>query len=584
MRRAAIYKRRSKDKQAVSLEVQDETCREYAAAAGYTVDPVHVYVDTESGGETFGRKGVMRMIDAAKRGEFEVVVCHKLDRLTRNDNFRGWLLSELDHAGVGLYFSTEQYGTNLPGRLMMSFNSNLSEEERQNISSRCRRAYEKELDQGTAPKIGPAPYGYTKVQEWIKDKHGTRLVATGELLVDEEEAEVVRRVFRWVREGLSVCAVVRRLEAEGVPPPSASEEKNYGQESRAGTGRWVVVTVANMIRNSVYKGQRPARRQRSIAVSAEGVDPEVLRARKRRDNPSHMLRRPQADWLYFPCPALVSVEEWDAAVSALDSRKGVFQTRNEARPALLRGLIVCAGCGQPMAPDWQYGSRLVYRCSSRNKPEGSCGRGSVQGEAVEAAAWQQVAGFLADPASVLHELKQQQERGPDPKVTAALKRLGTEREKAKLKQARLVDLYAEGGLTMDAVKDSLAQVGRDTERLDSEIAELERRLQAQAATTMKVRSLIVWCQAKARTLGQTPFAEKRRLMEELGVVVQALKPTKRNGWPISSLEMRIPVRVGEAMKARDKIGAVNSAPWTPIQNAETEPLRITLGPPLDKAA
>ncbi len=82
--RTAIYARFSTElQQERSIEDQFELCRAHAAKNG--LDVVAVYDDrARSGASIFGRDGLMRMMDAARDGAFDVILVEALDRLSRD--------------------------------------------------------------------------------------------------------------------------------------------------------------------------------------------------------------------------------------------------------------------------------------------------------------------------------------------------------------------------------------------------------------------------------------------------------------------------------------------------------------------
>src|SRR5689334_21342214 len=106
-KKAALYLRVSTRRQAsdsISLDAQELPDSNYAPENGFTVDAAHVYREAHTGGELFERPALMALLDAARRGEFQVVVVDCMDRWVRDDAAGGWLDIELRRAGVELHF------------------------------------------------------------------------------------------------------------------------------------------------------------------------------------------------------------------------------------------------------------------------------------------------------------------------------------------------------------------------------------------------------------------------------------------------------------------------------------------------
>jgi site-specific DNA recombinase len=100
--RTAIYARFSTElQQERSIEDQFALCRAYAAKNG--LDVVGAYDDrARSGASIFGRDGLMRMMDAARDGTFDVILVEALDRLSRDQEDLAGLWKRLNFLGIEL--------------------------------------------------------------------------------------------------------------------------------------------------------------------------------------------------------------------------------------------------------------------------------------------------------------------------------------------------------------------------------------------------------------------------------------------------------------------------------------------------
>lgn len=100
--RAALYARFSSDLQRqTSIEDQFVACRAFAARQG--IEIVDVYKDAAiSGASTANRPGFLSMVRAGKRGEFNVVICEALDRLSRSQADIATIFEDLRFHGVAI--------------------------------------------------------------------------------------------------------------------------------------------------------------------------------------------------------------------------------------------------------------------------------------------------------------------------------------------------------------------------------------------------------------------------------------------------------------------------------------------------
>ena len=233
--------------------------------------------------------------------------------------------------------------------------------------------------------ISRPPYGYRLIRK--TEACGARLE------IDEAEAAVVRRIYDlYVREGLKMHAVSRRLDAEGIPPRQAE--------------CWPTATVAVILRNEAYVGRaglpetvgtgKPARRNRTGRRKAGTVRRLTGRA-----------VRPREEWIELPVPAIV-----EATVFARAQRRRAenrrFSPRKTADPTLLQGLCVCAECGYTIGRNsgnsgkGSYGKRIYYyRChgiDSWRRPQGAvCDNPPVRADELDAEVWREVLALLENP-------------------------------------------------------------------------------------------------------------------------------------------------------------------------------------------
>src|SRR5215218_9185505 len=210
-KRAAIYCRVSTSKQedGTSLETQEQRCRAHAAELGYTVVETLVVREIYSGAELFDRAGLNRIRDAIRRRDVEAVVVYAIDRLSRDQNHRAVVFAEAEYHDVSLEFVTEKLDDTPEGRLLVSVSSYVAAIEREKIRERTIRGKRAKAEAGRVPSSGLDLYGYVKDRE-----RGIRTIR-------EDEAAVVRRIFREAAAGRPIRDIARRLNADGIPAPGA---------------------------------------------------------------------------------------------------------------------------------------------------------------------------------------------------------------------------------------------------------------------------------------------------------------------------------------------------------------------------
>src|SRR5262249_12698601 len=140
------------------LQSQDVDCDQHAATLGATI--VARWDDDESG-KDWDLPGLNTMLDAAARGEFDVLIVPEHDRLARGRVKQGLIEQELARHGVRVAYARYQIDlTTAEGRLQSNIMADLAEYEREKIAFRTSRGRRSKAQRGIVVGIGPAPYGF----------------------------------------------------------------------------------------------------------------------------------------------------------------------------------------------------------------------------------------------------------------------------------------------------------------------------------------------------------------------------------------------------------------------------------------
>jgi site-specific DNA recombinase len=487
--RAAIYLRVSTEDQAdnASLPTQEASCQSWCAERGH--DVVAVYQDTASG-TLWERPELQRLLADAQRGAFEVVVCHALDRLSRDPEHVTALRVLLGVAGVGLACATEPVPADDTGALVAFIRGWAAKREWEQIRERSLRGKRALLERGVFLAASAPLYGY-------RHEDGRRVVC-------ETEAEVVRRIYAWYAiEGLSQRKIARRLNAEGVPAP-ATTRRQFRDGRRP---RWGKSTVRRILLDPAYVGETWALRWEA----QPGRNPRL---------------RDPSEWLRLPdgiTPAIVERSLWLLAQERMRQNRGE-RTRNERRPYLLRGLIRCAVCGRRLWPDAEHGRR-TYRCSSRQTAGGACGAGRVPADAIERWIWERVSALLGDLRLIEAEVERRRNAPRDDGLER--QRASVQRELARIaaQQERLVRRYAraddDDDVLWELVRRQVVELEAERERLRERLAEIERGIAERARQEAELVSLAEYARRVRVNLARMGWEDRRQALEALRVRVTA---------------------------------------------------------------
>ncbi|MDO5431794.1 recombinase family protein [Eubacterium sp.] len=229
--RVAAYCRVStdSDEQATSYEAQVEHYTDYIRKnpewefAGIFAD------DGISGTNTKKREEFNRMIDEAMEGNIDMIVTKSISRFARNTLDCLKYIRQLKEKNIPVYFEKENINTmDAKGEVLLTIMASLAQQESQSLSQNVKLGFQYRYQQGQITVNHNRFLGFTKDEK-------------GQLIVDPDEAVVVRRIFREYLEGASLQQIGRGLEADGIL-------------TGAGKTKWRAETLQKILKNEKYIG------------------------------------------------------------------------------------------------------------------------------------------------------------------------------------------------------------------------------------------------------------------------------------------------------------------------------------------
>lgn len=322
-----------------------------------------IYIDDGRTGTDDSREAFQRMIAHVREGKVNCVVCKTLSRAFRNYADQGYFLEEvfprcrtrfisLGSPKVDSYLDPEAVQTGLE----IPINGILNDRYAAKTSADVRRTLDMKRRRGEF--IGSfAPYGYRKDPA---DKNA--------LLPDPPAAQVVGEIFQWYVQGVGKGAIAARLNARGVPNPTAykaAQGSNYRRPGPANDGLWSGATVGRILQNPVYAGTLVQGRQRVVSYKVHQT-----------------MAVPPEDWYVVEGthPAVVPPALFARAreIAARDTRRA--PGRGEVH--LFAGFLRCADCGKAMSRKTAKGI-VYYTCSTyRRKSKTACTKHTLREDAL----------------------------------------------------------------------------------------------------------------------------------------------------------------------------------------------------------
>ena len=200
MKAAVIYARYSSERQTEqSIEGQLRVCNDYAERNDLKI--VGPYIDRAMTGKNDNRKDFQRMLRDCSKHEWEIVLVYKLDRFSRNKYEMAMHRKTLRDNGVRLVSAMENIPDSPEGIILESLLEGMAEYYSAELAQKVRRGQIESLNKGHWLG-GQTPYGYKVVDK--------------KLVIDEDQAEVVKYIYRQYAAGVIVKDIIKDLTQKGI--------------------------------------------------------------------------------------------------------------------------------------------------------------------------------------------------------------------------------------------------------------------------------------------------------------------------------------------------------------------------------
>lgn len=340
-----IYLRLSKEDeisgQSQSICNQREFLTSYVLDQGWNI--IDVYIDDGFSGLNFDRPAFKRMISDIENKKINLVITKDLSRLGRDyidtGNYIERYFPRKNVRYIALNDGIDTFA-NSANNDISPFKSVINDMYAKDISKKVRAVFDTKRKNGQF--IGAfAPYGYKKDP-----------ANKNNLVIDEEAACVVRRVFSSYLQGKSIHGIVNSLNSEKVPCPAKYKITNSTYKNVfAKSFLWTHETVRRILTNPSYIGNMTQGRQVKINYKLEKYR-----------------KIPKKDWIVAAGThePVISPEDF-AEVQEIMKRKIVHSERGEKATHLLNGLLFCGDCGSGMTYRRNCSKKMIIMCHTYNK-------------------------------------------------------------------------------------------------------------------------------------------------------------------------------------------------------------------------
>ncbi len=310
---------RDEDKELNSLTNQKQILVEYAESKGYTI--IGESFDDNVSGMHFNREGIEQIYDQVENNAIDAIVVKDLSRLGRHKTQTALFIDYLREHDVRVLSVTENIDTsNEDDELIVGFKGIFNDMYCRDISKKIRAGYRQKQKNGIV--IIP-PMGY------FKDKN------TGQVVIVEEQAEIVRRIFSMYINGYGLKAIAQILNSEGIKSQGYYQLKTLGKNigTKAEIAHrflWENTGIKRMLQNEFYAG---------TLVCHRSYTSKINHIRKELPPEEHYRHENFV-------PAIVSRETWEQAQMLLKNKVERNVRASSGKPHhRYTGLIKCGNCG-----------------------------------------------------------------------------------------------------------------------------------------------------------------------------------------------------------------------------------------------
>lgn len=439
-----------------SISNQRRLLRDYVRShADLSGSEILEFCDDGWSGTNFERPAMKELLEQVKRGKINCIVVKDLSRFGRDYITVGDYISRVfPFLGVRFISVNDGFDSINPqdiDSLDTSFRTLIYDLYSRDLSRKVKSAKKARAERGAF--LSPyAPYGYIKDPE---DKN--------HLLVDEEAAVVIRRIFQSAADGLKAWEIAAELNGDGICSPKtykvlsgctrtpwrSIQEENF----------WTVGLITKILRDERYIGK-------------------VVYGKRIRDivGSTHTVKISRDDWIVVPDQheAIVSKTLFDAAQACMREYREYESPTASGNP--LKRKVYCGVCGHAMTRDCR--KKGSYFCGTKKLNTGfDCSEEKIPEADILEAVIDTIQVYAQYAVSIDRLLKTKQNQRQLDRKQAQRQLQVLQSKKAQLDK-RLQDLYeglVEGELSRESFATQKKSLTEQSEEISRTISELERK-------------------------------------------------------------------------------------------------------------
>ena len=305
-----------------SIQNQRAILEKYAKDNGF--ENIQIFIDDGYSGVSFNRPDFQRLLEMMEQGKVATLITKDLSRLGRNyievGNYTEMLFPRWNVRYIAVNDNYDSLYSE--GNEFAPFKNLFNEWFARDTSKKIRAVVKAKAERGERVST-QIPYGYKKDPD-----------VKGHLLIDEETAPIVRRIFELCAQGIGPTNIgnvlrdekifkptIRRYHEQGIYGTVTDTDKPYG---------WTAETIGRILKNEVYLGHTINCRTRVISYK-DKRQVDVPKSEQYRFENTH--------------EAIIDQETWDAVQKV---REGKRRRNNMGELDKYSGLLYCSDCGSKL--------------------------------------------------------------------------------------------------------------------------------------------------------------------------------------------------------------------------------------------
>lgn len=485
MQRAAIYSRKSKfTGKGESVENQVEMCRQYINLHLTDVDKdnIVVYEDEGFSGGNTARPQFQAMVNAIRKREIDLVICYRLDRITRNLNDFSGMMKDFEEYNVIFVSVKEQFDmTNPMGKAMMNLTAVFAELERETIRDRIRDNMH-ELAKHGRWLGGNTPTGYKSVELVNKITVDGREKKAYKLEIVKDEAVLIHLIFSKFLETSSLTKVETYLLQNHI---KTKNTKNFSR-----------FTIRAILSNPVYmiadKEAWDYYEEMGVEIYAEqsAFDGRhgIMAYNKTEQKPGKSNKvRDMKEWIIAvgKHKGMIPGKEWVKVQRLLGQNNSKSYRKQKSNQALLSGLLFCGNCGSFMRPKQSQrvnanGEKVYsYLCETKEKSRmKNCAIKNPQGNELDKMICDEIKRLSENSSEFVQKLRKAEKivKGDTKEYDRQIEQLKTSLRQTEKEIQALVDSLSKAGQTAayGYITDKINVLDEKKQGLETQIQQLKQ--------------------------------------------------------------------------------------------------------------